>query len=181
MHVTCSVQCRVILDGRAAGQGTDVMVTGVPLGGHQLRIEPMSDDIDHHFQTDVLLSSGEPERTFDYQVPEAGAGTTADDPTRADDRPAKRRRLPRWAGIVGIGAGAALTIAGAVLIAFDGKCPDGSDPMGADPCLNVLNTDAVGIALTSIGAATLVGFSIALGIGEARQKKQASANLTIRF
>ena len=70
--------------------------------------------------------------------------------------------------------------AGAVLIAMDGKCPDGSNPMSADPCPDVLNTDAVGIALTSVGAATLVGFSIALGIGEARQKK-AGAALTIRF
>ena len=176
VHVTCSVQCRVILDGRNAGEGTDVMVTGIPLGGHQLRVEPIAPDIDHHFQTDVLLSNGEPERAFEYTVPTADAPKDAPAKTAT----AKKRRLPRWAGIVGIGAGAALTIAGAVLIAMDGKCPDGSDPMSADPCPDVLNTDAVGIALTSVGAATLVGFSIALGIGEARQKK-AGAALTIRF
>ncbi len=177
LHVTCTVQCRVILDGRTAGEGTDVMITGLPLGGHQLRVEPVAPDIDHHFQTDVLLSNGEPERTIAYEVPEVQPKDT-DAPKTAGTAP--KRRLPRWAGIVGIGAGAALTIAGAVLIAMDGKCPDGSSPMSGDPCPNVLNTDAVGIALTSVGAATLVGFSIALGIGESRQKK-AGAALTIRF
>lgn len=179
LHVTCSVQCRVILDGRTAGQGTDVMITGVPLGGHQLRVEPMAADIDHHFQTDVMLSNGEPERTYDYRVPEAGTPAEKATPDRAPPS-TKTRKLPRWAGILGIGVGAAATIAGAVLIAMDGKCPGGGNPRGADPCPDILNTDAVGIALTSIGAATLVGFSVALGVGEARQKK-AGAALTLRF
>ena len=180
LHVTCSVQCRVILDGRTAGHGTDVMITGVPLGGHQLRVEPMAAEIDHHFQTDVMLSNGEPERTYDYRVPEAGTPAKSTVDRAPADATAKPRKLPRWAGILGIGVGAAVTIAGAVLIAMDGKCPDGSNPRSADPCPDILNTDAVGIALTSVGAATLVGFSVALGVGEARQKK-AGAALTIRF
>jgi hypothetical protein len=92
------------------------------------------------------------------------------DPPR--DQP--RRRLPRWAGILGMSVGAAAIIAGGVLVGVDGKCPDlKTDPMGSGACGRRLNTDVPGIVLLATGGAVFTGFTIAFGIGEARQAKGA--------
>src|SRR5262249_45223743 len=57
------------------------------------------------------------------------------------------RKLPRWAGILGMAVGAAAIIAGGVLVGVDGKCPDFTDPHGAGACQSVLNTNGAGYAL----------------------------------
>ena len=180
LHITCSVQCRVLLDGREAGRGSDVQVSGIPLGSHQLYVEPIDPAIHHQFQTDVLLSNGEPERAFDVTVPVA---TRPDDPP--PDKKAtppkdgiKPRRLPRWAGILGIAVGAGLTVGGAVLLAVDGRCPGGGPTTGPNACSDLLDTLGVGAALTAIGGGTLIGFSVALGIGESRDAKRKKAKST---
>jgi hypothetical protein len=90
------------------------------------------------------------------------------------------RKLPRWAGILGMAVGAAALVAGGVLVGVDGKCPDFTNPNTAGACQDVLNTDGVGYALIGVGAGAAIGFAIAFGIGEkkqknAKQKKRATS------
>lgn len=188
IHVACGSRCRVVLDGREAGLGTDVMITGIPLGRHRIRIEPSYTIDGEAFEERFFLAAATPEQAFEYDPPPPPA--SAGDPTgdgEANDDPktpgGRARKLPRWASIVGISVGAVLVAGGAALLAVDGDCPDGSDPAGPDACQNTLATIPIGAALTAIGGASMIGFSVALGIGEARQKKRktATAGITIRF
>jgi hypothetical protein len=97
--------------------------------------------------------------------------------TPADRAPPERepgkRKLPRWAGILGMSIGAAAMITGGVLLGVDGKCPDlKTDPMGTDACSQRLNTDVPGIAMLVSGAAVFTGFTIPFAIGEHRARKR---------
>lgn len=95
-------------------------------------------------------------------------------PDRAapESAPAKRK-LPRWAGILGMSVGAAAMITGGVLLGVDGKCPDlKTDPMGPDACSRRLNTDVPGIAMLVTGTVVFTGFTIPFAIGEHRARKR---------
>lgn len=187
VHVTCTTRCRVVLDGREAGLGTDVLVTGIPLGRHRVRIEPDYAIDGEAFEERFFLAAATTKQVFEYTPPPPPKDAATTDGAEGDDGSAapagEQRKLPRWASIVGISVGAVLVGAGAALIAIDGDCPDGTDPMGPDACQNTLATLPIGAALTAVGAGSMVGFSVALGIGEAREKKRktATAGITIRF
>jgi hypothetical protein len=136
----------------------------------------------------ITLSDDVPEAALSFEVeappPEAnGEDTLPVDP--GPDAGVPKRRLPRWASIVGISVGAAAVVAGGVLIGVHGRCPDGSDPVGPNACLDVLSTRGAGIGVLVGGAALLTGFSIALGIGETRDNKrrrtEAMVGYTFRF
>jgi hypothetical protein len=181
--VSCTIACEVLLDERVAGSGTRVEVMNVPFGPHRVHVQAADGSVDDVLAESIALSADASEATLDYavQAPPPGEDIGDDDPPPpvGDDVP--KRRLPRWAGIVGISVGAAAMIAGGVLIGIDGRCPDGSDPQGEAPCIDVLNTDGAGIGVLVGGAALLTGFSIALGIGEARDKKRRRASAMVGY
>lgn len=78
--------------------------------------------------------------------------------------PTSTRPHPAWPGWTGIGLGVALGVAGAVLIALDGKeyaaqC-SGTNVDALGNCRKLYNTQSLGIALAATGAA-----SFATGVG----------------
>ncbi len=81
--------------------------------------------------------------------------------------------VPRWASIGGISAGAALILSGAVLLAIDGKCPGGYDPVTevAD-CPSIYTTNVAGGVFVGLGAVVVVGMGAVLTITEIQRSKQ---------
>lgn len=184
LTVTCTPACEVVLDERGAGSGTQVEVRNLPLGPHRVHVHATAADVEDILSAQIELTADSPAAALTYApaAPEAGTETpTSGQPMK--DTPA--RRLPRWAGIVGIAAGAAAMVAGGVLLGLDGRCPDGSDPSGPNTCIDVLNTDKPGIALLVTGGALMTGFGVVLAIGETRDRKrrrvEAMVGTTLRF
>lgn len=168
--VACESPCHVILDERSAGVGAEVVTRGIPLGPHRLYLRD-AEDADHSLATTFELSRDEPR----YQTRLAAPPSLIDtNPSSDSSHPAPRRRLPRWAGLVGMGAGVAAAIAGGVLLGFDGRCPDGSDAATSD-CPDVLSTQTSGAVLLAVGGGLMVGFAIPFAIGEQRQKAHRRA------
>lgn len=169
LHVTCEVACRVMLNERLVGRGNEVLLTGIPLGRHRLYVEPL-DDGPAPLSRSIALLADASEQTLTYAPePVPSEPTAVVGPTQPTD--AAPRRLPRWAGIVGIVGGVAVLAAGGVLLGLDGRCPDGGDPR-RQMCPDVLRTQGAGIGLSIAGTGAIVGFSVALGIGESRQRRQ---------
>lgn len=87
--------------------------------------------------------------------------------------------VPRWASIAGISGGAAMVIAGAVLLGIDGKCPGGHDPVTeVDQCPSVYNTNVGGGVLVGVGAVVMVGMGTVLTITEIQRSKQGKQRPT---
>jgi hypothetical protein len=90
-----------------------------------------------------------------------------------DEREVEVWPVPRWASIAGISGGAAMVIAGAVLLGIDGKCPGGHDPVTeVDQCPSVYNTNVGGGVLVGVGAVVMVGMGTVLTITEIQRSKQ---------
>lgn len=194
VQVSCTGgPCRVFLDGRVIGTGTDINSTGVPLGPHVIRIEPQAAGPDDPFEQQVItLSDGSPSAALTFAVPsapEGDSGGTAQ-PVTTDDG-GSGRKLPRWAGILGMTLGAVAVAGGVFAIAIDGRCPDLSDAnaTSGNACRDVHNSLATGAVVLGAGVGTLTGFGIAFGLGEAKDKRHAkqkaatsaSLSYTIRF
>ncbi|PRQ06071.1 hypothetical protein [Enhygromyxa salina] len=93
-----------------------------------------------------------------------------------------RRKLPRWASITGAAAGAAVAIAGGIILSFDGDCPGGQDPMTERPeCPKVYNAKPAGISLIAGGAALLTGFSVVLAVDELRGPQTQARGVTVQY
>lgn len=87
--------------------------------------------------------------------------------------------VPRWASIAGISGGAAMVIAGAVLLGIDGKCPGGYDPVTeVDQCPSVYNTNVGGGVLVGVGTVVMVGMGTVLTITEIQRSKQGKQRPT---
>jgi hypothetical protein len=81
--------------------------------------------------------------------------------------------VPRWASIAGISGGAAMVIAGAVLLGIDGKCPGGYDPVTeVGECPSVYNTNVGGGVLVGVGSVVMLGMGTVLTITEIQRSKQ---------
>lgn len=177
IEVSCTGgPCRVFLDGRVLGTGMDILSTGIPLGPHIVRIEPQNRTPPEPFeQTSIVLTDDDPKASLSLDVPAAAsdAGTTAGpDSAVATD---SGRKLPRWAGILGMTLGGAALAGGAFAAAIDGRCPDlsDSDPDTGEKCRDVHNSLVTGLVVLGVGAGTLTGFGIAFGLGEAKDKRHA--------
>lgn len=172
VHVSCTSRCRVILDGNtAAAAGTDSVVSGIPLGAHVIRIEPQAQPSEDFLQESFTLTDASRTADFSYDPPKpSSAPAHVSAPVTKDD-PGSGRKVPRWASIVGMSVGALGIAAGAVLIATSGGCIDGSDPNSDARCEDVLDNVPLGTGVLVAGAATLVGFTIVLGVGEVKDKR----------
>lgn len=102
-------------------------------------------------------------------TPAAGAGKgNKSKPSKPPRDP--NRKLPRWAGIVGVSLGVVAMVAGGVLLGIDGQCVGGGDP-AKELCPKVNQTMGMGAGVFAGGAALAVGFAIPLAIGEKRSKQ----------
>lgn len=178
VRVTCTGgPCRVFLDGRVLGTGASISASGVPLGAHVLRIEPQERTPPEPFmQKDIVITDDSPSMEFTFEVPAAPTTTGGGGGTPAPVAGDSGRKLPRWAGILGMTLGGVALAGGVFAIAIDGRCPDLSDstPTSGDACRDVHNSLLSGIVVTSAGVAALTGFGVAFGIGEAKDKRHAA-------
>ncbi|MEM6291937.1 MAG: bacterial transcriptional activator domain-containing protein [Myxococcota bacterium] len=172
LQVSCTSPCRVILDGRVAGTGNNVSVTGIPLGSHVARLEPQTQDPTDFVMKDFVLTDDARSQEYSYEPPVEATppgGTAATTTTQTGVE--SGRTLPRWAGILGMAAGGAALLGGVFALAINGRCPDLSDANREPRCRDVFETLPVGIGLTAAGAGALVGFGVAFGIGEGKDKR----------
>lgn len=185
LHVRCKVPCRVVLDEREVGRGSEISARGIPLGRHRLRIRALSTP-DATESAAVLLTADAPKHDAIFEGPPKPVIPIAD-PT---DTPQLKRRalvatseawkMPRWTSIAGLAVGSALLASGALLLAFDGRCPDLTDPKLEPHCQSVLDTKWAGVGLAAGGGAMMVAFSITLGLGDARQRASTREKQTAR-
>jgi hypothetical protein len=177
LEVHCADACFVAIEATAIACG----VAGAPE-----RVElPVGS---YHV---LVLDRDQPERRKEQTVEiTAGAvqAVTLDNAAAADTKPrgrrqavaptadGPRRRLPRWAGILGMAAGAAAIVAGGVLVGVHGECPDFTSNMGEGACKRTLNTRTTGYVVLGAGAAFMVGFTIPFAIGESREAKARKRN-----
>jgi hypothetical protein len=168
--IECEASCVAIASDTLLGcaSASRPLHLQLPSGPWRITVAA-TDEPSHRAVSELELSAAAPARVR--------LGPPADrvDPPR-DHGP---RKLPRWAGILGMSVGAAAMIVGGVLVGVDGKCPDlKTDPTGPDACGRRLNTDVPGIVMLATGGAVFTGFTIAFGIGEARQTKARRARAT---
>ncbi len=177
IEVSCAGgPCRVFLDGRVLGTGMDILSTGIPLGPHVVRIEPQNLTPPEPFeQTSIVLTDDAPKASLSLKVPLPPTDTSSDAP-KTSDTSNSGRKLPRWAGILGMSLGAAALAGGAFAAAIDGRCPDlsNSDPQTGEKCRDVHNSLVTGLVVLGVGAGTLTGFGIAFGVGQAKDKRAAA-------
>lgn len=177
VEVSCSGgPCRVFLDGRVLGTGMDILSTGIPLGPHVVRIEPQNLTPPEPFeQTSIVLTDDAPKASLSLEVPvpQEDTGTVG---SAAPAASKSGRKLPRWAGILGMTLGGAALAGGAFAAAIDGRCPDLSNPNpdSGEKCRDVHTSLLTGLVVLGIGAGTLTGFGISFGIGEAKDKRHAA-------
>jgi len=166
--ITCDGPCVALASDTLLGCASADAPLHVQLPSGPWRITLVAlDDPSHRTAAELELVAGQP------ATMRLGPAKDRVDPPREESR----RRLPRWAGILGMSVGAAAMIAGGVLVGVDGKCPDlKTDPMGTGACGQRLNTDVPGIVLLATGGAVFTGFTIVFGIGEARQAKARRAD-----
>lgn len=89
--------------------------------------------------------------------------------------------VPRWASIAGVSGGAALIIAGGVLLGIDGKCPGGYDPMiDIEQCPSVYNTNVAGGVMVGVGAVAMIGMGTVLIVTERQRSKQGKRTSAFR-
>ncbi len=196
VQVSCSGgPCRVFLDGRVIGTGTDINSTGIPLGPHVIRIEPQAAGPDDPFEQQVItLRDGSPSAALTFTLPSPSPPIIVDgggNPGQGQgSAPDSGRKLPRWAGILGMTLGAVAVAGGAFAIAIDGRCPDLSDANASsgNACRDVHNSLVTGAVVLGVGVGVTTGFGIAFGIGEGKDKRHAkekaaptSASLSYTF
>ncbi|HLT38552.1 MAG TPA: hypothetical protein VK034_19830, partial [Enhygromyxa sp.] len=97
-----------------------------------------------------------------------------------EDKPRINLDVPRWGSILGVSLGVGAIAAGAALVAIDGRCPGGQDPMtDIEECPNIYNTDAGGAVLISVGALAVLSMGAILTITEIQKKRgKSNANTT---
>lgn len=98
---------------------------------------------------------------------------------------ARERIMPVWAEVLGVVLGVGGVVAGGVFLGLEGRCTDGG-ALEQSSCSYVWDTrPAVGYALVSVGAASLVAFSPVLAVDESRAKpkrvKPLAFQLGFRF
>jgi hypothetical protein len=98
-----------------------------------------------------------------------------------------RPKVPRWAKILGMVAGAGMVVGGGLLLSRDGKCKNGDTPTSENvtACQDIWTSKPGGIALMGIGAGVFMGATVWLTVDEVRvnRSRHAAAMVawTIRF
>lgn len=176
LHARCTGACLVIVDAAwvaCGGPGATADVA-LPPGAWEVLLVDAADPTRTHAQRVDLSAGGSADVLL--EVPKtAGTKRRVARPAGDDAVDDGGRKLPRWAGIVGMAVGVVALVAGGVLVALDGSCPDGTNTSGAGACKNILDTDLPGYVMLGIGGGTLIGFTTAFGIGEAKQARARRA------
>lgn len=158
ISVSCKIPCRVYINERPTQEKTDKLMPG----SYRVWVEA-ADGSQDPVKANVELAGNDVEN-IDYGVaPIVDIG-----PVDPPKKPKRLRMMPRWAEIVLMTAGAAGVGTGAALLAIDGKCPDGANPMDPEACPQIYITKTAGIATLAIGGAVFLTGTITLVVDEVR-------------
>jgi hypothetical protein len=181
LEITCHVPCRVFINEHGSSELTRVLLLGryrVWIEARDGGLEPLRTtvELEARGQTVELVygePSGEPVETPIETPIEAPIEPPEDDVTPT---PKRRRLLPRWAEATALGAGAALAVAGGVLLSYQGKCPGGFDPMvDFDDCPKVYDAKPAGFGLLGAGLGLAAIGGVMLTVDEVRVARDRRA------
>jgi hypothetical protein len=172
LQVHCFVACRVVIDEHAATTESGPLY----LGKHRVWVEA-ADGSEPPLRTTVELTEAGVAQVLDYP---AAAKDDCESPlpptvveTPKPEPTTPKRILPRWAEITVLTLGVGAVAAGGVLLAMDGNCPGGGDPVAdAGSCPEVFESTAAGLVSIGVGSAFLLAGTITLAIDEVRVGKQ---------
>lgn len=162
LQITCSEPCRVFVDEQALALDGEGRSEPLPLGTYRVWIEASEGDpLPERHQVDIDVD-GELE-PLEYPLA----------PRVVDDAPATptttTRMLPRWAEISMLVVGVGLVATGGTLLAFDGACPGGRDPVDdALDCPKIYESSAGGFTALGLGGALALTGGVLLTIDEVR-------------
>lgn len=99
-----------------------------------------------------------------------------------------KRKLPRWAEIVGVGVGSALIVTGGTLLSFDERCTDVSGHASEVNCPQMWESTAGGAVTLGVGIGLSVAAAVLLtiderkaGRGNQRARLELQPNGVLRF
>lgn len=162
LQFKCEVSCRVLLDRRTVTSRSGPLY----LGTYDVTIESTDGSLPPE-QQEVELE--DPGTVLMIRYPLAGL-----EPTVADAGPPPIPRLaPRWAEILMAVVGAGAVGAGGALLALDGHCPGGGDPIddAGTVCPNLYETTAAGAVSLGLGAALLSTGVVLLSVDEVQTRR----------
>lgn len=179
LELTCHAPCDVFINEK-----TSEPTTKLPLGEYRLHVESAQPGGPAPWTIDVLVDT--PDKTTALSWGESAKPEPEPEPQPDPAGAAAARRVaPRWVEISALVAGVGLMAAGTVLLAINGRCPDGADPSDPDACPQVYTTLAPGAAMLAGGGALGLAGGIMLGISEVRvanaRAAQAMVTWTVRF
>jgi hypothetical protein len=171
IEVHCSDPCRVLINGREASTSND----GLLAGRYRIHVTSMTGGAIEPLSVTLDVNGTE---SIEWPVANAPAPAAATPEPKRD----RNRILPRWSEAVLVAAGAAAVGVGAVLIAIDGRCPGGSDPLDVENCPEVYTTQMSGIATLAAGGAVFLVSGVLLTVDEVRvgRGKTRTVGLALR-
>lgn len=173
LEVVCNVPCQIYLDETRTDSRTANLVPGTyrlwvtSEGGPRLR---RAVDVESSPSVETIHYEGYPAATPVPATAEPAAREDLEPPTRGPSAADERLRVaPRWAELVGLGVGVALTVTGSVLASLGPTCV----PLDGDPCSAKRRYDTAGIPLIAVGAALTVAGGVTLAVDEVRMSRAA--------
>lgn len=180
LRIECEVECEVVVNERRTSTEERLL-----LGPYRIWVKAKDATAPWERHT-IELTEPDAVVTLTYENP---TPIEAPPPPPPPPEPPKNRMLPRGAEIAGMALGAGLAIAGAVLLAFDGRCsatkqyPNSNAT--AETCGDIYEMTAGGAALLGVGGGLLVVSGVLLSVDEVRVGRakghQAIVGLTVRF
>lgn len=176
--IQCDVPCTIYVNERPVSQ--DELAAGLAPGPYRIWIEPKPGKDGPSQRHLVDVEYGSPSEI--HYPPATAAGgeddNGGDEPLPPAETP--KRIMPRWAEITMLVGGVAAIGVGAGLLAVDGKCPGGLDPVEAQ-CTDVLGTGTAGIITMAAGGALMLTGVITLSVDEVRVNKQKGTQATLAW
>lgn len=173
IEVDCKVPCTVVINEQLAPNPAPDLA----LGSYRVWVgaSEASDPSWARHQVELDRAGATATVVFDDPAPVL---VPVDVPLAPPPPPVKvKRKLPRWAEIVGVTAGIGLAATGAALLALNGKCRGGGDPL---TCAFVYDNAIQGASLLAAGGAVFLSFGALLTVDEVQvgRAKGRQATLT---
>ena len=174
LRFECEVACKILLDRRTVRSRSGPLF----LGTYTIEIASEDDSLPPERQVVTLDQAG---ATETIRYPMAGL----EDNGQEDDFVPMPRLAPRWAEVLMTVAGFGAVAASGVLLALDGTCPGGGDPIddAGRVCPNLYETTAAGALMLGFGAAVMTTGVVLLSVDEVqtRRGRQTQATLSWRM
>lgn len=176
LRVDCEVECDVVVNERRTSTEERLL-----LGTYRIWVRAKDPTASWERHT-LELTEADSVQTLIYENPNP-IEQPAPPPSPAE--PVRKRMLPRGAEIAGVVAGVGLVVAGAVLLAFDGRCFVSKQFPGrestADTCGDIYEMTAGGAALVGVGGGLLIVSGVLLGVDEVRVGREKGHQVMVGF